>query len=872
MTAHNNGDKNAFPCGASLMFWVLCLCTVAAWGLLTKQKTAYASSDPADIIHVGRSLEDELKTQRRDTEQLSEQLSRVTGLEQTVHRELNVYKTQNAANSRLLLAPSTEVKDLEKALADHQASLDEISARLKELNQRKDETDQLVVQVEEASVLNEKNIADIKARGPKGGEAGRLSDPLDALSQAFERKRKILSQLQDIFEKRLDAFQQIYEAGNVLSEQFDQAIRKKKREQFFKRSTIPLSSLAWKGIRGEIDRLTAQVAMLFSPDFWLKDAKAIEQFGGFSLMTFLMLLGIVQVLVFRLRRYSLVLQQRPFWRDHPWPLLTLDVLRKSLWLFGTTLFVYTYVQVRASHTGVAAIEAGVNILLIWLFYRWPLDFLRLCRKRKGVFISRKTDLHLRILVRVTAVFAVGYVLVQLLLDSPSAILLLWRVFLELGFLIWSLFFWKTCRQELGHGAGEPRWLSGVSPLLIGLGYAIPLVGLILELSGYGQLALYWYLSWGRTAIVLLWANLSFFLLRDWHSDFSKLPATDEGDLKERAKPVRWLLIRLGWLAWMGTLIISLLLAWGAKQTVLLGLARVLTHPIQIGGMSLRLAGFIYALILLLFTHAAARLWRQFFRKRILFDSGLEVGVQESITTIMVYLLWGLGILIALNALGLSTTSMAVAFGALSIGLGFGLQNIFNNFVSGLILLFERPVQVGDIIEVNGTWGTITKINVRATQVQTFDNASLIIPNSEFISQQVTNWSFKDLRLRRIITVGVAYGSDVELVRKTLLEIAHSLPRVLKRPKPDVLFDDFGDSTLIFKLRVWSTIEDFIKAETDIRFEIDRIFRERNIEIAFPQRDIHIRSVVEKAQLEIKSPETSVKTEGETPPREPESKG
>jgi small-conductance mechanosensitive channel len=168
-------------------------------------------------------------------------------------------------------------------------------------------------------------------------------------------------------------------------------------------------------------------------------------------------------------------------------------------------------------------------------------------------------------------------------------------------------------------------------------------------------------------------------------------------------------------------------------------------------------------------------------------------------------------------------------------------------VSGLILLFERPVQVGDAIEVNGTWGTISKIKVRSTVVQTYDNASLIIPNADMISNQVTNWSFKDLRLRRWITVGVAYGSDTELVRKTLLEIAHAEPRALKRPRPDVLFRDFGDSALIFSLRVWSTVNDFIPMETDVRFEIDRLFRERNIEIAFPQRDIHVRSVVEGAQ-------------------------
>jgi small-conductance mechanosensitive channel len=189
----------------------------------------------------------------------------------------------------------------------------------------------------------------------------------------------------------------------------------------------------------------------------------------------------------------------------------------------------------------------------------------------------------------------------------------------------------------------------------------------------------------------------------------------------------------------------------------------------------------------------------------------------------------------------------VAFGALSIGLGFGLQNIFNNFISGLILLFERPVQVGDVVQINENWGVITKINVRSTVVQTYDNASLIIPNSDMISNQVTNWSFKDLRLRRNIIVGVAYGSDTELVRETLLEIAKGHSKVLKKPKPDVLFQDFGDSALVFKLRLWSTIDHFIVVETDVRFAIDRLFRERNIEIAFPQRDIHIRSTVEPTE-------------------------
>jgi small-conductance mechanosensitive channel len=260
-------------------------------------------------------------------------------------------------------------------------------------------------------------------------------------------------------------------------------------------------------------------------------------------------------------------------------------------------------------------------------------------------------------------------------------------------------------------------------------------------------------------------------------------------------------------------------------------------------MKFSILGLAWAVLVLLITQAAARLWRWVFQTKFLNRSGMEVGLQDSITTISVYVIWMLGILVALHVFGLNTASLAVAFGALGIGLGFGLQNIFNNFISGIILLFERPIQVGDDVEINGTWATVKKINVRSTVVQTYDNASLIIPNADFVSSQVTNWSFKDKRLRRNIIVGVAYGSDVARVRDTLLEIAQNTPKVLKQPAPDVLFADFGDSALIFRLRIWTDTDSMLKVETAIRFEIDRLFRERGIEISFPQRDIHIRSWV-----------------------------
>jgi potassium-dependent mechanosensitive channel len=268
---------------------------------------------------------------------------------------------------------------------------------------------------------------------------------------------------------------------------------------------------------------------------------------------------------------------------------------------------------------------------------------------------------------------------------------------------------------------------------------------------------------------------------------------------------------------------------------------VFSLSFSIGSLSFSVKGLLMAVVIVCATHMATRIGRRFLREKVLNAKDLERGLKDSIITITSYVVWGGGLLLALGFLGVSTTSLAVVFGALSIGIGFGLQNIFNNFVSGLILLFERPIQVGDYVELDGLWAEVKQINVRATIVQTFDNATVIIPNSDFISQRVTNWSFKDPRMRCHVNVGVAYGSDIELVRKTLLEIAAQKSKVLKYPAPDVLFMDHADSALVFRLRYWTQVDNYYSTSTEVRFELDHRFRELGIEIAFPQRDIHIRS-------------------------------
>ena len=167
----------------------------------------------------------------------------------------------------------------------------------------------------------------------------------------------------------------------------------------------------------------------------------------------------------------------------------------------------------------------------------------------------------------------------------------------------------------------------------------------------------------------------------------------------------------------------------------------------------------------------------------------------------------------------------------------------NNFVSGIILLFERPVRVGDTIEIGGQWAEIKSIGLRATAVRTFDQADVIIPNADLVTNQVTNWTLSNRQVRLIIPVGVAYGSDIPLVVKTLAACARDHDRVTSTMSPQVLFLSFGESSLDFELRVWIKDVDFrLTVRSDLHQAIDRKFREANIEIAFPQRDLHVRSV------------------------------
>lgn len=234
-------------------------------------------------------------------------------------------------------------------------------------------------------------------------------------------------------------------------------------------------------------------------------------------------------------------------------------------------------------------------------------------------------------------------------------------------------------------------------------------------------------------------------------------------------------------------------------------------------------------------------------RRLLEARGFSHGAQFAVAKIVRYALIGIGAMIATESMGIRLDALLAASTVLAVGIGFGMQNITQNFISGLILLIEQPVRKGDFVKAGDTVGVIDDIGLRATTIITRDEVTMIVPNSMLITEPVINHSQPTLKVRIKITVGVAYGSDISKVRETLLGITESDTHILHDPPAEVRLEDFADSALLFSLLVW--IPDArldLRVASDLRFEIEEAFRKQNIEIPFPQRDIRMRTPVEIA--------------------------
>ena len=264
---------------------------------------------------------------------------------------------------------------------------------------------------------------------------------------------------------------------------------------------------------------------------------------------------------------------------------------------------------------------------------------------------------------------------------------------------------------------------------------------------------------------------------------------------------------------------------------------------QLGDTEVTLWTLVYVSVLFTVLVLVAGLLKRWVARSLAAIGDVEIGMRQSVATIVRYIVIAIGLVIIIQSAGIDLSTLTVLAGAAGLGIGFGLQNIINNFVSGLIILFERPIKVGDRVDVGSVHGDVVSISARATTIVTNDNIAIIVPNADFISSKVTNWSYTDRKVRFDVPVGVSYESDPEVVTRLLLEVANAHNGVLATPPSAVLFEEFGNSSLNFTLQVWT--KDYSAKprvlKSELNYAIARIFKENDIEIPFPQRVVHIRS-------------------------------
>ncbi len=295
-----------------------------------------------------------------------------------------------------------------------------------------------------------------------------------------------------------------------------------------------------------------------------------------------------------------------------------------------------------------------------------------------------------------------------------------------------------------------------------------------------------------------------------------------------------------------------LLLWGLFFVIALFIFRIkdlvfdwveglFTNGIKVGAVEITIGSILIFILVIWVSIVITRIIRHVLEKEVFPRVNTRKGVPTTVVLLLRIILISSGFLLAAAAAGIKLTNLSIVLGAFSVGIGFGLQNIFNNMVSGLILALERPIKVGDVVQVGDLIGTVKSIGLRSSNVKSFYGAEVIVPNGNLISNEMINWTLSDSNRRMDLRIGVAYGSDTDAVIKIMQEIALGHPQVDKFPPPKAYFTGFGDSALEFRLLAWTHIEQRLAVESDLNGNINKALRKAGIEIPYPQRDLHIRS-------------------------------
>jgi len=559
---------------------------------------------------------------------------------------------------------------------------------------------------------------------------------------------------------------------------------------FFKQ----LNGMLWKSAWKSLEEFTDQQSRHILKNIWL-------------IIAIVIVTVILTILIYHSRRYVDMTSS--------WFIFTRHPLAAALFICLT----FFAVAIRPLPPGwYPAFQFGVVVTVMHLM--------------KGLFVEKwklRVVNHLAILILITS-------LIRMIIFPRSLL----RVIVAC-IAIAGIFFcvWESCHKKETPG----------SPLIIfslRLGTLILVATLIAEFIGYSGFSLYLLNSFLMTVFAIL-NILMLYLMVSGFSELIlyKLPfpfiRKNAAVILGRLKPILAFLFS-------GFFFLSTLVIWKVATTRNEALQWLFSLGFETGSLNITLGVIFSAAVVLYGAFIVSWAIQNLLLQEVLPRRKMELGSQLSIARLVHYGIVFIGFLVMLKVLGFGLTNLTIIGGALGVGVGFGLQAIVNNFASGLILLFERPIKVGDAIQIDNDMAIVKRLGLRSTIVQTLDNAEIVVPNSELVTSKVTNWTLANRRIRVKVPVGVAYGSDIEKVRKLLLECAGENPKILKYPEPLALFLAFGDSSLNFELRVW--IDEFMEGTGEVQSELNNAINEKfnaaGIEIPFPQTDLHLRSVDEEA--------------------------
>ena len=826
------------------LWWLLC--TFLLLAVFFSPLTARAEENQQILIspeQMAESLDNALVSHRTELEGLKKRLKDLENLRDKVQSEIKTYDSQNTAHSQILLTSQLRIEDIENAIKNNWYALRALSRYVETFQKSLDSTSILLQQIEERIELVKAQIVDIRESQFSDTWKPVLVTNSRSLIKILDENKQICEELLKTEKNLLGLINDALEENKTIGDKLMLRLEDEKKASIFKRFDS-FGDLSGEAIKKELGFFWSRIRSGFDSATW--SVRWIEiKMGGFDQWAvFFVAVALILLLQNHLMSILRKVEKRCEGPEYDHRRLSLFLLRRSLPYLWMVLLFGIYSNLRFSVFNISLGRTLFTIFLILSATQWGLDYLKYGFSGPSTVLRSFVSHHIKRFFQIFRTMGIIVLMLNWVAERDSILLWQLRNVLSAVFLVWAVVFWLKMKRELLEGRRQGQEIPNPAWIILLKSWTYLVIGgtLFLNLLGYRMLGGLWFEAWSKTLAILFWGYISLNAVREWRQDVLAETAAAIETKKTSEYHIRWTLIQLTQAFCFFAMGVVILWAWDTSGFLRTRLADFFNFTVAMGSLKLNVKGIILAVVILYITRFAVRIGRSLLKEKILDRRSLEIGLKESILTITSYLGWALGLLLALGIIGVNATSIAVVFGGLSIGIGFGMQTIFNNFFSGLILLFERPIQVGDILEVNGLRAKVKKINVRATVVQTFDNASVIIPNSVLVSEQVTNWSLKDKRIRRRIQVGVAYGSNIDLVQNTLLEIARERSDVLKYPRSQVIFIDHAASALIFELRVWVGVEDYWMVPSQIRNEIDRRFGELGIEIAFPQMDVHIRSL------------------------------